>query len=133
MIGKVVHFEIPADNLNRADKFYSTVFGWKLEKTKGMEDQYHMAQIIEVDRKNMTLKESGAINGALMTKEGLGTDHPVIVIAVPSLDESLKKVQKAGGKIVMPKQKVMDMGWYARVTDSEGNVIGVWETIPMKR
>jgi predicted enzyme related to lactoylglutathione lyase len=55
--------------------------------------------------------------------------NPVLVIDVPSLEASLKKIQKAGGKVIMPKQKVMDMGWYARVTDTEGNVIGIWENI----
>ncbi len=124
----VVHFEIPADNLKRANRFYSTVFGWKVEPAKGMEDQYHMAITTEMDKNRMP-KNPGAINGGLMTKEGPGSDYPVIVIDVPSLDESVKKVQKAGGKVVMEKQKVMDMGWYVRVKDTEGNVIGIWETI----
>jgi predicted enzyme related to lactoylglutathione lyase len=125
---KVVHFEIPADNLNRANRFYSAVFGWKITPAPKMEDQYHMAYTVEVDKKMMP-KEPGAINGALMTREGQGSKYPVLVIDVPSLDAYLKKIQKAGGKVVMPKQKVMDMGWYARVTDTEGNVIGIWENI----
>lgn len=125
----VVHFEIPTDNLKRANRFYSTVFGWKMEPAKGMENQYHMATTVAVDSKSRMPREPGAINGGLMTKEGPGSDYPVIVIDVPSLDESVKKVQKAGGKVVMEKQNVMDMGWYVRVTDTEGNVIGIWETI----
>ena len=130
---KVVHFEIPADNLKRAGKFYASVFGWKLEPAKGMEDQYHMIQTVDVDKKTMMPKEAGAINGGLMKRTGKGGDStPVLVINVSSLDEYLKKAQKAGAKLVMEKQIVMGMGWYARVTDTEGNVIGIWETIPRK-
>ena len=130
----VVHFEIPADNLNRANKFYSTVFGWKLEKAKGMEDMYHMAYTVEVDKKTMMPTKVGVINGGLMKRTGVGGDgSPVIVIDVPSLDEYVKKARKAGGKVVMPRMNVMDMGWYARVTDTEGNVIGIWENIPRKQ
>ena len=129
----VVHFEIPADNLNRANKFYSTVFGWKLETPKGMEGMYIMARTTEVDKKTMMPAKPGVINGGIMKRTGEGGDNaPVLVIDVPSLDEYVKRAVKAGSKVVQEKQKVMDMGWYARVTDSEGNVIGIWETIPKK-
>jgi predicted enzyme related to lactoylglutathione lyase len=127
----VVHFEIPADNMSRADKFYSSVFGWKIEKTKGMEEVYHMAYTTELDKKTRMPKEPGAINGALMKRSDSGK-HPVLTIDVQSIDETLKKIQKSGGKVLTEKQKVMDMGWYAYAQDTEGNVIGVWETIPRK-
>ncbi|MBI4181869.1 MAG: VOC family protein [Candidatus Aenigmarchaeota archaeon] len=128
---KVVHFEIPADKPDRARKFYQDLFGWKIEKAPGAMP-YWMVSTVEVDKKTRMPKEAGAINGGIMPRQAPG-ESPVVVINVPSLDSTLKKVQKAGGRIVMPKMTVMDMGYYARVTDSEGNVIGIWETIPKKQ
>ena len=73
-------------------------------------------------------KESGAINGGMMKRMAKG-ETPVIVIDVPSIDDYIKKITKAGCKLVVPKQQVMDIGLYARVTDTEGNVIGIWEAL----
>ena len=55
--------------------------------------------------------------------------HPIIVVDVPSVEDHLKKIESAGGKIVMPTIKVREFGLYARVSDTEGNVIGVWQTL----
>lgn len=121
---KVVHFEIPADNMERAEKFYSSVFGWQTRNMPEME--YCMVTTVLTDN-NMMPVESGAINGGIMKR--MKKEGPVIVINVASLDDAIKKVEKAGGKLVHPKSKVADMGLYARVTDSEGNVIGLWETL----
>jgi predicted enzyme related to lactoylglutathione lyase len=88
---------------------------------------YHLISTVATDEKGMP-KEVGAINGGMYKRE-IKNDFPVIVINVSSLDESLKKVESAGGKIIMPKQQVGDMGLYARVTDTEGNVIGIWQDL----
>jgi uncharacterized protein len=120
---KVVHFEIPADNLDRAKKFYQSLFGWQITDYPQM--NYTIVNTVAVDEENMP-KEAGAINGGIMKRNKPG-EQPVIVINVSSVDEYLKKVEKAGGKTVMPKAQVGDMGLYARVTDTEGNVIGLWE------
>ncbi len=125
-MGKVIHFEIPVDDLERAKKFYSEIFGWKLTDAPG-EMQYTLANTVEVDENNMP-KESGAINGGIM-KRMFPEDRPVIVIDVSSIDEYVEKIKNRGCKLVMPKQQVGDMGLYARVTDSEGNVIGIWQNI----
>ena len=122
---KVVHFEIPADDMARAKKFYSSVFGWKTEDVPGME--YTMARTVEVGEDRMP-KESGAINGGMM-KRMEAVKSPVITINVADIDKALQKAVKAGGKLVGEKQKVADMGWSAYIKDSEGNVIGVWQNI----
>lgn len=124
---KVVHFEIPADDMARAKKFYSSVFGWKTEDVPGME--YTMANTVAVDQKTRMPKEAGAINGGMM-KRTAAVKAPVVTINVDDIDKALQKVEKAGGKVIMPKQKVMDMGWNAYARDTEGNIIGVWQTIP---
>lgn len=126
-MNKVVHFEIPADDMRRAEKFYNKVFGWKITTYPMPEGEYAMVNTVETDDNQMP-KETGAINGGIMPRDETGK-NPVIVIDVPSLDQHLKKVEEAGGKIVMPQQKVMDMGLYARVTDTEGNIIGVWQNL----
>ncbi len=124
---KVVHFEIPADNIERAKKFYQTLFGWKINDVPNM--NYSIVHTVEVDEKNMP-KESGAINGGMYKRET--EDTPVVVIDVKSVDDSLKKLKKAGGSVAAPKQSIQDMGYYAKIKDTEGNVIGIFQAIPMQ-
>ncbi len=124
---KVIHFEIPADDLNRVKKFYKDIFEWEMTDVPGYSQPYAIVRTVAVDAQNMP-KEPGAINGGITMRSKKG-EGPVIVIDVPSLDDFLKKITKAGGKVVQPKQDVMGMGLYARVTDTEGNVIGIWETV----
>ncbi len=120
---KVVHFEIPADDLERAQKFYKSVFGWNLEKFPDME--YIIVRTTEVDENRMPI-EPGAINGGMMKREKPITS-PVITIAVENIDEAMKKVKKMGGKVVREKMEVGDMGLAAYIMDTEGNIIGLWQ------
>ena len=126
-MNRVVHFEIPFDDSERAQKFYKDVFGWQINKFPG-DMEYFMAITAETEQNQMMPKEPGAINGGLLKKDPTG-EHPIIVIDVPSIDEHLKKIEQAGGKTVMPKVPVGDFGFYSRVSDSEGNVIGIWEAV----
>ena len=120
---KIVHFEIPFDDKKRAMKFYSDVFGWKL--TDMAEMSYVMAETVAVDDKQMP-KEPGAINGGLFQRPK-EAPHPVIYAGVESVEQAIKKVQAAGGKVVTPKTPIPGMGAFARVIDPEGNVIGLFE------
>ena len=120
---KVVHFEIPAANMNRARRFYENVFGWDTEKVPKME--YVMARSVKVDKRRMPT-EKGAINGGIM-KRGKGVKTPVITIDVKSVNGAINRVLAHKGKVVLPKFEVMDMGYCAYVKDSEGNVIGLWQ------
>ena len=124
-MNKVVHFEIPYDDQERAQKFYQDVFVWQI--TKFPEMDYHMVTTTPSDE-NMKPKEPGAINGGLLPKDPTG-NAPVVVIDVPSVDEHLNKIEESGGKTIMPKMQVGDFGLYARVADTEGNVIGSWQTL----
>ena len=124
-MNKVVHFEITYDDEARAKKFYEDVFGWQINKIPNMD--YSFAITTEVDEQ-MKAKEPGAINGGMMKKDPTG-EYPVIVIEVDSVDDHVKKIEEAGGQVIMPKMEVPDMGYYARVKDTEGNVIGIWQTI----
>ena len=128
---KVVHFELPADDTGRAAKFYKKAFGWNVMKfpMDGME--YFGIHTGEVDKKNM-LKEKGVINGG-MQKRDQYLKTPTFAMMVPSMATAIKKVEKAGGKLIMPKANMGGMGWYARVADTEGNVLGLWQDIPKKK
>src|SRR5687768_8592586 len=122
---KVVHFEIPVDDLARAKKFYSTIFGWELQDMSMPDGTYTMARTVPVDEKHMP-KEPGAINGGIF-KRSAEVRSPVVAIDVSSVDEYLQKVTAQGGSVVMPKMEIQGMGFYAYVKDPEGNVIGLWQ------
>jgi uncharacterized protein len=119
----VVHFEIPFDDKARASKFYADTFGWKLADMPQM--SYVMAQTAPSGENQMP-KEPGAINGGLFARPK-EAPHPVLYLAVSSIDQALKKVASAGGKVVTPKTPIPGMGAYARIADTEGNVVGLFE------
>lgn len=123
---KVVHFHLPADNVDRAKKFYQEIFGWEILYT-GMEKNYHLANTVATDDTGLP-QEPGAINGALYQREK-PEESTLIVINVSSIDEYLKKVQFSGGKVVVPKSPVGDFGLYAEISDTEGNVIGLFQNL----
>lgn len=131
-MNKVVHFEIPFDDKERASKFYSETFGWELQDfpMEGVEEGYTVARTAETDENHM-IREPGAINGG-MYKRGQ-VEHfptsPVITIGVDSIDDHIKKVEEAGGEMVVPKGEVPNIGYYAYVEDTEGNIIGLWEDL----
>src|SRR5512132_4116799 len=124
---KVVHFEITFDDHQRAKDFYRSVFDWELDDNDmGNGIVYTTAMTVPVDEKMMP-RESGAINGGF-TGRSKETPTPVITIGVDSIDDTLKKVEAGGGKTVTPRTPIPDMGAFAYFKDSEGNVMGLWET-----
>jgi predicted enzyme related to lactoylglutathione lyase len=123
-MNKVVHFEVPFDDKARAMKFYSSAFGWKL--TDMAEMSYVMAETTRVNEQQMPV-EPGAINGGLFQRPK-EAPNPTIYVGVDSIDAALKKVEAAGGKVVTPNTPIPGMGAYARVSDTEGNVIGLFQT-----
>ncbi len=123
MSGKVAHFEIPADDLKRAKKFYESAFGWSLDPVKGMD--YTLVRTTEVDDKGVP-KEKAVINGGMMKRQK-PIEHPVITIVVDDLDASIKKIEKLGGKMAQKKMPVPGMGFSAYFIDSEGNLMGLFE------
>ncbi len=129
-MNKVVWFEIPFDESGRAQKFYEDVFGWQINQFPEM-DYYAAITAEDTDPQTMEPKTPGAINGGLLKRDETGK-HPVILIEVQSIDEHLKKIEQNGGKTVMPKVPVGNFGLYARVEDTEGNVIGLWEKVNPK-
>jgi uncharacterized protein len=114
----IAHFEIPFDDVERAKKFYTELFGWKLESYPGME--YWM------------IDAQKGIGGGMMKRQ-----HPDQKITdyfgVTSVSDFSAKVEKLGGKILMPKMAVPKMGYFAVCMDTEGNVFGLWEEDPQAK
>ncbi len=117
---KIVHFEITADDVERAKKFYE-VFGWTTTKTEIPGVDYWLVD---------TGAKDGGLNGAIMPRAY--KSQPVINwIEVDNLDEMIEKVKTAGGKIVGERQKVPGIGDTIYATDTEGNILGMLQPMTM--
>jgi len=125
MSGRVVHFEVPYDDGERARAFYGAIFRWTLQEMPDMD--YTLAMSGPVTEQGAP-EEPGYINGGMFRR---GTDEPrspVIVVDVGDIDETLARVAEFGGAVLSAKQPVGGMGFAAYFRDTEGNVIGLWET-----
>lgn len=117
-MSRIVHFEIPADDPERAIGFYEAIFGWKIDKWDGPQEYW----LITTGEDN----EPG-INGGLVNR--MHPEHRVCnTVDVPSVDEFTQKIEAAGGKVVAPRMAVAGVGYLAYVQDTEGNVFGMMET-----
>jgi hypothetical protein len=120
---RVVHFEIPFDDKQRAMKFYSDSFGWRLMDLP--QTDYVIASSVEVDDTYLPT-ERGAINGGLFQRPK-EVPHPTIFVRVASVAAAIERAEAAGGRVVTPRTPIPGMGAFARIEDTEGNVIGVFE------
>jgi uncharacterized protein len=120
----VVHFEIPADDVARAKEFYRSVFDWQMQDMPEM--NYTIVRTTDVDEATQMPTTAGAINGGLMSRSS-ETPAPVLTIDVESVDQALKQVEAAGGRIVRERTEIPGMGAFAYFTDPEGNTLGLWE------
>ena len=119
-MNRVVHFEIPAEDVSRASKFYADVFGWTFHKWDGPME-YHM----------ISTGPDGqpGINGGMMPRRD--PQQPVVnTVDVADLDESIEKVTSAGGQIVVPKMPIPGVGWLAYFKDTEGHIFGIMQNDP---
>jgi uncharacterized protein len=128
----IVHFEIPADDIERAKKFYNNLFGWKIEKWPGTDNSKLTSaatgQPIEYWMINTTDDKGNKAVGGGMMKRQMAEHHITNYINVNSIDEYTSKVEEAGGKVVAPKHAVPGMGYFALCLDTENNVFAIWES-----
>ncbi len=136
MANSVVHFEMPAKDKKRVSAFYSKVFNWKMQQMGENLGNYVLAQTTETDEKGM-IKNPGAINGGFFDyQDKVGFNMPHLVIGVENLEESMKKVEEEGGKILGGASgpgKIDDIpgiGRYVSFEDSEGNHVGMLQPAP---
>ena len=126
---KVVHFEIPAEDLDRAKNFYGSIFGWQLQTMPMPGGEYTIVRTTPVDEQTQLPTEPGAINGGMMQRDQR-TPTPVITIDVEAIDDTLKDIEASGGSTVTPRTPIPGMGAFAYFKDPEGNVMGLWESTP---
>jgi uncharacterized protein len=127
IMSKVVHFEIPADDLDRAKSFYGSVFGWELQTVPMNEGEYTSVRTTDVNEQTQLPTEPGAINGGMMQRDER-VSSPVITIDVDGIDDALQQIEAEGGSTVTPRTAIPGMGAFAYFKDPEGNVLGLWET-----
>ena len=120
----IVHFEIPADNVEELSKFYTNLFGWKIIHSPAGEMDYWVIHTVPNDDKGMPQRPG--VNGGMFPKQPEQTKfNPVNYITVENIDEYIEKVTNLGGKILMPKQQVPTVGYVALAIDPEGNQFGL--------
>ena len=122
----VVHFEIPADQPERAVKFYRELFGWKVEHMGGPMD-YWLVQTVPSGADGRPTEPG--VNGGVMRRMMPG-QTPVNYIGVENVDEFARKAERLGAKVVLPKTPVPGMGWFSQLTDTEGNIFAIWQHDP---
>jgi hypothetical protein len=112
-----IHFEIPADDPERARKFYGDVFGWQFQKWEGPMPYWLV-----------TTGGNGepGIDGGMMPRQQPGATT-VNTVGVTSLDETLRKIEGGGGRTVVPRMAIPGVGWLAYCLDPEGNTFGVMQ------
>ena len=112
----IVWFEIPADNPQRAQKFYAGMFGWKISPYPGMKDYWHID----------TGGADDSPDGGMIVRKH---DRQPITnyLSVPSVTRGMAKVVKLGGTVCVPKTAVPGMGYFAICRDTEGNEFALWE------
>ncbi len=124
-MSRVVHFEIHASDPDRAVRFYTALFGWKITKWDGPTDYW----LIDTGP-----AEQRGINGGLLRRHGpepvemQPVNAFVCTVDVPNVDEFVAKAQAAGGRIAVPKMPIPGIGWLAYVKDTEGNILGMMQT-----
>lgn len=125
MSGRVVHFEVPYDDAGRARAFYSDVFDWSIQPVP--EFDYNFVQTGPTDENGLPT-EPGYIGGGMFERqEDIG--RPIITIEVDDVSKRLAAIAEHGGAAVGEPQQVGDMGIAAYFTDSEGNLMGLWQTL----
>ncbi|HEX5408124.1 MAG TPA: AtaL-like protein [Pseudonocardiaceae bacterium] len=121
--GRVVHFELPADDVARASKFYTDAFGWNLTPLPG---QRSALAGTTATGENGQPTDPGAINGGIASRGGAIT-NPLVTLDVPDIEAAFTKIEELGGKRVQERVAVGDMGFVAYFADPEGNVVGLWQ------
>ena len=127
MSGRVVHFEIPFDDGDRAREFYAKAFGWNITHVRDMD--YTLVSTGPTSQEQGPT-EPGYIGGGMLQRSEL-SQAPVITVDVDDIDATLAKVEQLGGKVVRPKAEVGQMGFSAYFNDPEGNLTGLWQNAPI--
>jgi hypothetical protein len=125
MQNPVSHFEIYADDPGALARFYTSVFDWKVEAQPG-NDNYKLVQTVDVDERRMP-KQPGGINGGIMKRPDPKAPNIINYVSVESIDRSLERAGQLGAKVMKERSAVPGMGWFAILSDPEGNPFALWQ------
>jgi len=117
LMSAIVHFDVPAEDVERAKKFYSALFAWKFESFPAM--HYNLFTTTNLDG-------TPGVGGG-MGKRMDASQRIMNYFGVPSIDDAMKQVKSLGGKVLSEKMAVPGMGFLATCMDTEGNLFGLWE------
>ena len=124
-MSRVIHFEIHAENPQRAVNFYQNLFGWEFTKWQGPQPYW----LIKTGPDSQP-----GINGGLLQRHGPVDGQAVIAfvctVDVPNLDDSFKKALATGATVAVPKMPIPGIGWLAYCKDTEGNIFGMLQPDP---
>jgi predicted enzyme related to lactoylglutathione lyase len=126
MKNSVVHFEIYADDVDKLGQFYKSLFDWSIETTPGID--YHMIKTVDTGADNRPATPGGINGGMLKRPAGYGVSAWVSYVNVESVDRSVARAKELGAKVTKPKAAVPGMGWFAMLTDPQGNDFALWQT-----
>ena len=117
--GQVTHIELPADDLERARRFYSDLLGWEISDMPEFPN-YPLFSFGAIERAGGAFGLRGKTTGERLR----------VYIDVDALDPVLPNVTRLGGVVIEPKTEIPGMGWYAVINDTEGNELGLYEAMP---
>jgi len=122
---------MPYENRERLVKFYTRAFGWQMQKQGEEMGNYVTATTTETDENRM-VKKPGAINGGFFPKKpDWPAQYPSVVIAVEDIEEAMKRVTEAGGKVLGEPMDIPGIGKYVSFMDTEGNRVSIMQPKPM--
>jgi len=120
---------MPAEDRKRMVKFYSTVFGWQTQQLGPEMGEYVVVTTAESDETGRP-KMGGAINGGFYQKtEDPISNHPSVVIAVDDINDAVKKIKSAGGKVLNEPMDIPGIGSYSSFIDTEGNRLSILQPL----
>jgi len=124
----VAHFEIYANQPDKLSDFYSQLFDWTIETVPGMD--YRLVKTTETNERGMPTSPGGINGGIAKRPDGYNDRAWVNYVNVDSIEASVERAQKLGATLMKEKLPVPGMGWFAMLTDPEGNIFSLWQTDP---
>lgn len=131
MKNAVAHFEIYADDPDTLERFYTSLFDWKVKKMPmGGGHDYRLISSVDTDDKGMPTKTGGINGGLLKRPDGYGPGAWVNYVNVESLDASVARAVELGATVTKGRAPVPGMGWFAMLIDPQGNNFALWQNDP---
>jgi predicted enzyme related to lactoylglutathione lyase len=122
----VAHFEIYADDPDKLQQFYTTLFDWTVEPVPGMD--YRLIKTVETSAEGMPTQPGGINGGMLKKPAGYDSNAWVNYVNVDSVDQTVEHAQKLGARVTKGKSPVPGMGWFAMLIDPQGNHFALFQS-----